>query len=37
VDSVRENPSLATQEGQDPFADVNKKLNEFGLTACGSD
>jgi hypothetical protein len=37
LQDIKENPSLATQEGgQDPFADVNKKLNDYGLTACGS-
>jgi hypothetical protein len=37
LQDVKENPSLATQGGgQDPFADVNKKLTEYGLTACGS-
>jgi hypothetical protein len=37
VQDVKENPSLATQQGgQDPFADVNQKLNDYGLTACGN-
>jgi hypothetical protein len=37
LQDVKENPSLATQEGgQDPFASVNKQLNDYGLTACGS-
>jgi hypothetical protein len=36
LQDVKENPSLATQEGgQTPFAAVNKKLNEYGLTSCG--
>jgi hypothetical protein len=36
LQDVKENPSLATQEGgQDPFADVNQQLNDYGLTACG--
>jgi hypothetical protein len=28
--------SLVPRGGQDPFATVNKKPNEYGLTACGS-
>jgi hypothetical protein len=35
VQDVKENPSLATQEGgQSPFADVNQQLKEYGLTTC---
>jgi hypothetical protein len=38
VQDVRENPSLATQNGsQDPFAEVQKELTAYGLTACGGD
>jgi hypothetical protein len=36
LQDVKENPSLATQgAGQDPFANVNQQLNDYGLTACG--
>jgi hypothetical protein len=37
LQDIKENPSLATGGGQDPFADVNQKLTDYGLTACGSD
>jgi ABC-type glycerol-3-phosphate transport system substrate-binding protein len=37
LQDVRENPSLATQEGgQDPFESVNKQLNDYGLSTCGN-
>ena len=37
LQDVKENPSLATQEGgQDPFAEVQKELGAYGLTACAS-
>jgi hypothetical protein len=36
LQDIKEDPSLAAgQGGEDPFAEVNTKLDEYGLTACG--
>jgi hypothetical protein len=35
LDGVEADPSsIATENGSDPFADVNKKVGEYGLTTC---
>jgi hypothetical protein len=34
VDELEQDPSSLTEGGQDPFADVNKQLREYGITAC---
>jgi hypothetical protein len=35
LNSIKDDPSVLT-EGDDPFADTNKALNDYGLTACGT-
>jgi hypothetical protein len=36
LDKVKQDPSLITQRGSDPFAQANKLANAYGLTKCGS-
>jgi hypothetical protein len=36
LDEVADDPEALTGQGADPFAEVNRQAQEFGLTACGS-
>jgi hypothetical protein len=35
VDQAKEDPSLLTQQGEDPFQEANQLAKEYGLKVCG--
>ena len=36
LDKVKADPTVATQNGSDPFAQANQEAKAYGLTVCGS-
>jgi hypothetical protein len=34
LQDLKEDPTLAIGQGEDPFAEVNQELTDYGLTAC---
>ncbi len=37
LQDINEDPTLIQGQGSDPFAEINTKLKDYGLTACGSE